>query len=115
MRSREGEAYLLGILAQRDEADAVRRSYLLSSLKHAVYYVCTPAFDIHPVLLIYFSVGLCLFRHVLSHRNTIESIEISRNTTSRTGPIVNVPSLNKPITILINCVVVIAPFIAGQS
>jgi len=104
-------------------------TYLLSSLKHAVYYVCTPAFDIHPVLLIYFSVGPCFFRLVLSHRNTIESVEISRNTTSRTGPIVNVPSLNKPrtgpifnvpslnkpITILINYVVVIAPFIAGQS
>ena len=106
---------MLGILAQRDEADAVRRSYLLSSLKHAVYYACTSAFDIHHVLLIYFSAGLCLFWFVLSHRNIIESVEISRNTTSRTGPIVNVPSLNKPITILINCVVIIAPFIAGQS
>ena len=90
-------------------------TYLLSSLKHAVYYACSPAFDIHPVLLIYFSVGLCLFQFALSHRNTIESVEISRNTTGRTGPIVNVPSLNKPITILINCIVVTAPFIAGQS
>jgi len=32
---------------------------------------------IHPVLLIYFSTGFCLFRLILPHRNIIESPEIS--------------------------------------
>ncbi|XP_066318849.1 wall-associated receptor kinase 5-like [Miscanthus floridulus] len=41
--------------------------------------------SIKPVLLIYFSVGLCLFWLILPHRNTIESAKISRNTTSRIG------------------------------
>lgn len=37
---------------------------------------CLPHSLFHPVLLIYFSANLCLFRLILSRRNTIKSAEI---------------------------------------
>jgi len=41
-----------------------------------VFYITLNKKEYHHVLLIYFSAGLCIFRLILPHRNTIESVEI---------------------------------------